>query len=100
MPQPGPELIAEAESSGCWDAVADWCEAFDWAEAEGMPAAEFYLECVVAVCPRNDQQVVEAVAAARTSGIPWDRIGQVLELSAQAAERRYGPLIDTHQPAR
>ena len=28
--------------------MADWCEQFDWAQAEEIPAAEFYLELAAA----------------------------------------------------
>ena len=42
------ELTDSAEASGDWDAVADWCEGFKWAQAEGLPAVEFYLEVAAA----------------------------------------------------
>ena len=95
MPSPLRELIANAEASGNWDAVADWCETFDWTEGEEVPVAEFYLGCAVAARPRNESQIVEAVSAARASGTSWDRVGEILSLSAQSTKERYEPLLDS-----
>ena len=93
------ELIADAEASGNWDAVAGWCEAFDWSEGEDIPVAEFYLGCAVAARPRNEPQVIEAVSAARANGTSWIRIGQILGTSPQAAKKQYCHLIDTPEPS-
>ena len=45
------EITDHAEAGGDWDAVADWCEKFDWAQAEGRPTAEFYLEITAEAAP-------------------------------------------------
>ena len=89
------ELITKAEASGDWDEVADWCEAFDWSEAEEIPVAEFYLGCAAAVRPLNKHQLLEAVSAARANGTSWERIGEILGLSAQHAKEQYDPLLET-----
>lgn len=93
------ELIADAEASGNWDAVADWCESFDWSDGEDIPVAEFYLGCAAAARPRNEPQITEAVSAARANGTSWTHIGQILGTSPQAAQRQYCRLIDTPEPA-
>lgn len=41
------ELIDDARVSGDWDAVADWCESFDWSQAEEVPVDEYLLERAV-----------------------------------------------------
>ena len=88
------ELIAEAEANGNWDAVADWCETFDWSEGEDIPVAEFYLGCAAAVRPRDESQIIEAVSAARADGTSWTRIGQILGTSPEAAQKQYCHLTD------
>lgn len=44
---------------------------------------------------RSERQVVEAVAAARSKGVSWARIGAVLGTSAQAAPQRYGTVVES-----
>lgn len=41
------QLIDDARASGDWDAVADWCESFDWSQAEEVPVDEYLLERAV-----------------------------------------------------
>jgi hypothetical protein len=38
---------------------------------------------------------VEAVAAARSKGLSWQRIGDILGTSAQAAQQRYGAAVES-----
>ena len=83
MPDTLRELIDSAEASGDWDAVADWCEQFDWAQAEGIPAAEFYLE----------------FAAARSNGVSWGRIGEILGVTSEEAQQHYAVSTDAHAAA-
>ena len=99
MSTPLRELIADAKKNGNWDAVADWCEAFDWSEAADIPAAEFYLGCAAEVRPMNETQLLKAISAARANGTSWERIGEILDLSAQDAEDRYNPLLKTQDKA-
>ena len=90
------QLIDSAEASGDWNAVADWCEGFDWAQADGLPAAEFYLEIAAAAAAgateqqseATDAQFLEALAAARGVGVSWERIGEILGMTSQAAQHR------------
>lgn len=100
MPKSLGKLITDAEASGNWDAVADWCEAFDWSEGEEIPVAEFYLGCAAATRPRDEAQIIEAVSAARAAGTPWTRIAEILNTTPQAAQDRYTPLIEPAEPAR
>lgn len=99
MSQPLRELIAKAEVSGDWDEVADWCEAFDWSETQEIPVAEFYLGCAAEVRPINEPQLLETISAARANGTSWERIGEILGLSAPVAEDRYDSLIEPQDKA-
>ena len=103
MPGTLRELIDSAEASGDWDAVADWCEQFDWAQAEGTPAAEFYLELAASATAASGQQpavtgpqLLEAVAAARSNGVSWGRIGEILGVTSKEAQQYYAVSTDSH----
>lgn len=97
MPETLRELIDSAEACGDWDAVADWCERFDWAQAEKLPAAEFYLEIAAAAAAGATErqseatgaQILEALTAARGAGVSWERIGEILDMTVQAAQQCY-----------
>ena len=97
------ELIDSAEASGGWDAVADWCERFDWARAEEFPTAEFYLEIAAAAASgaaeqqseTTGAQLLEALTAARNAGVSWERIGEILDTTGHEAQQRYKALTDT-----
>ena len=100
------ELIDSAEASGDWDAIADWCEQFDWAQAEGTPAAEFYLELAAAATAASGQQsavtrpqLLEAVAAARRNGVSWGRIGEILGVTSEDAQQHYAVATEAHTAA-
>ncbi len=43
---------------------------------------------------RSEQQIVEALVAARAAGTSWQKIGAILGTSAQAAQQRYGAVIE------
>ena len=44
---------------------------------------------------RGERQVVDAVTAARTKGLFRPRIGELLGTLSQAAQQRYGAVIET-----
>lgn len=92
-------LIDAAEASGDWHAVADWCEDFDWLSTTDLPAHEFYLDLVVraertieAPTDVSRQQIAEAVDWARVEGTSWERISELLGISATEAQQRYRQL--------
>ncbi len=59
------------------------------------PVDEYLLERAALARARGERQIVDAVTAARAKGIPWQRIGELLGTSAQAAQQRYGAVIET-----
>ena len=98
MPQTPRELIDAAEASGDWNAVADWFENFDWSQAEEIPVGEFLLERTVNAQDRSEDQVAEVVSAARARGTTWERIGEILGMSARDARQRYESPTDQPEP--
>ena len=64
------QLIDDAKASGDWDAVADWCESFDWSQAEEVPVDEYLLKRAVRQRDGGESQLSEAVAAVLTVTAP------------------------------
>ncbi|KAA0232273.1 MAG: hypothetical protein JJLCMIEE_03416 [Acidimicrobiales bacterium] len=59
------------------------------------PVEEYLLERAALARARGERQIIEAVTAARAKGISWQRIGELLGTSAQAAQQRYGTVIES-----
>ena len=55
---------------------------------------EYLLERAALARARGERQIIEAVTAARTKGLPWQRIGELLGTSAQAAQQRYSAMLE------
>lgn len=53
------------------------------------------LERAVVAQARRERQILDAVTAARANGISWQRVGEILGTSAQAAHQRYGAVIES-----
>ena len=93
------ELIEEADASGDWNAVADWCESIDWLDFLPGPRHEVWLDLAARAERVIEEptevsrgQIAEAVCWARDEGTSWERIGELLGTSAAEAQRRYeGP---------
>ena len=54
------DLIRRAEVTGDWNPVADWCENFDWSQAEEVPIAEFYREQAAAAQAASERDPADA----------------------------------------
>lgn len=76
------------------DELARRFEEYEPDEAHEIPVEEYLLRRAVLNRARGERQVVEAVVAARSAGISWGKIGEVLGTSAQAAQQRYGPVVE------
>ncbi len=76
------------------DEIAAQFERLEPHEAKEIPVEEYLLRSAVIARARSEQQVLDAVARARTSGMTWQRIGGFLGTSAQAAQQRYGGFGD------
>ncbi len=75
------------------DELVDRLEAYEPGAGDERPVEEYLLERAALDRARSEQQVVEAVGAARSAGISWSRIGEALGTSGQAAQQRYGDVI-------
>lgn len=76
------------------DELARRFEEYEPVEANEVPVEEYLLRRAVLNRARGERQVVEAVVAARSAGVPWTKIGEILGTSAQAAQQRYRPVIE------
>jgi Rad3-related DNA helicase len=60
-------------------------------EGDQVPVEEYLLQR--ADRARSERKVVDAVTAARSSDISWNKIGEILGTSAQVAQQRYGAVF-------
>ena len=77
------------------DELAKRFEDFDPDHAKEIPVAEYVLQRAVVARARSEQQLLDAVVTARVAGLPWQKIGAILGTSAQAAQQRYGTVVET-----
>ena len=63
-------------------------------EGDERPVEEYLLERAALTRARSERQVVDAVVAARAAAISWSKIGETLGTSAQAAQQRYGEVVE------
>ena len=76
------------------DELAQRFEDYVPAEGDEVPVEEYLLKRAVMARARCEGEIVEAVAAARSSGITWNKIGEILGTSPQAAQQRYGAMVE------
>jgi len=77
------------------DQLAERFEHFDPDDAVEIPVEEYLLQRAVVERARTEQQLLEAVARARSAGVSWQKIGSLVGTSAQVAQQRYGPALET-----
>ena len=88
MPRSIQEILDHA------DELARRFEEYEPSEGDERPAEEYLLQRAVVARARSERQIVDAVVAARNAGISWARIGDLLGTSAQAAQQRYGAVVE------
>lgn len=88
MPRSIQEILDHAEE------LAKRFEDYEPAEGDERSVEEHRLERAALARARSEQQLVDAVVAARTAGVAWQRIGGILGTSAQAAQQRYAALVE------
>ncbi len=89
MPRSIQEILDHA------DELAQRFEEYEPSTSDERPVEEYALERAVVAQARGERQILDAVTAARTKGISWQRIGEILGTSAQAAQQRYGAVIES-----
>ncbi|MEJ7799441.1 MAG: hypothetical protein WKF60_02910 [Ilumatobacter sp.] len=75
------------------DQLAERLENYEPTPGDERPVEEYLLERAALARARSERQIVDAVTAARAKGVPWQRIGELLGTSAQAAQQRYGNVV-------
>ena len=88
MPRSIQEILDHA------DELAQRFEAYEPTDGDERPVEEYLLERAAVERPRGERQIIDAVVAARAAGIPWIKIGNLLGTSAQAAQQRYGAVVE------
>ncbi len=89
MPRSIQEILDHA------DELAKRFEAYEPGAGDERPVEEFLLERATIERARSERQIIGAVTAARRKGLSWQRIGEILGTSAQAAQQRYGPVAES-----
>jgi hypothetical protein len=88
MPRSIQEILDHA------DELAKRFEDYEPDPADERPVEEYLLERAALARARSERQIVDAVAAARSKRVSWQRIGELLGTSAQAAQQRYGAVVE------
>ena len=94
MPRSIQDILDHAEE------LAERLEAYEPDDGDERPVEEYVLERAVLNRARSERQIVDAVVAARAGGVPWSTIGGILGTSAQAAQQRYGVVVESATPRR
>ena len=89
MPRSIQEILDHA------DELAQRYEDYEPHPTDERPVEEYLLERAALARARGEQQIVDAVTAARAKSVSWQRIGELLGTSAQAAQQRYGTVVET-----
>lgn len=89
MPRSIQEILDHA------DELAERFENLDPDQATEVPVEEYLLQRAVVARARTEQQLLDAVVAARAAGASWQKIGSLLGTSAQAAQQRYGAVLES-----
>lgn len=88
MPRSIQEILDHA------DQLVERFEEYDPEPVDERPVGEYLLERAVLARARGERQIVDAVTEARGNGITWQRIGELLGTSAQAAQQRYAAVLE------
>ncbi|MBA2496288.1 MAG: hypothetical protein H0V33_04200 [Acidimicrobiia bacterium] len=87
-----PRSIQEILDHG--DELAKRFEDYEPKPGDDCLVEEYLLKRATIARARSERQVVDAVTAARGGGMSWQRIGEILGTSAQAARQRYGAAVE------
>ena len=76
------------------DELAGRCEDYEPSEGDERSVEEYLLGRAALSRARSEGEIVDAVVRARVGGISWSKIGEILGTSAQAAQQRYGEVVE------
>jgi len=88
MPRSIQEILDHA------DDLAKRFEDYEPGEGDEVAVEEHLLRRAALARARSERDVVEAVTAARLAGTSWNKIGEILGTSAQAAQQRYRAVVE------
>jgi hypothetical protein len=88
MPRSIQEILDHA------DELAKRFEEYEPDADDERPVEEYLLQRAALARAHSERQVVDAVVAARGAGLSWQKIGQMIGTSAQAAQQRYGSIVE------
>ncbi|MGB3411972.1 MAG: hypothetical protein WBA45_12340 [Microthrixaceae bacterium] len=88
MPRTIQEILDHAEE------LAERFENYEPSADDERSVEEYILERAALDRARSEKRVVDAVVAARASGASWQKIGSLLGTSPQAAQQRYGSIVE------
>lgn len=88
MPRSIQEILDHA------DELAKRFEDYEPDPSDERPVEEYLLERAALARARSERQLVDAVTTARAKGVSWQRIGDLLGTSGQAAQQRYGTVVE------
>lgn len=88
MPRPIQDILDHA------DELTRRFEDYEPEAGDERPVEDYLLQRAALERARSERQIIEAVTAARSAGISWARIGELLGTSAQAAQQRYGAVVE------
>lgn len=88
MPRSIQEILDHA------DALARRFEQYEPRKDDERPVEEYLLQRAVLARARSERQIIDAVIAARRAHMTWAKIGEMLGTSAQAAQQRYGSVVE------
>jgi hypothetical protein len=88
MPRSIQEILDHA------DELAKRFEDYEPDPSDERPVEEDLLERAALARARSERQIVDAITAARAHSVSWQRIGELLGTSAQAAQQRYGAAVE------
>ena len=88
MPRSIQEILDHA------DELAKRFEDYEPDPSDARPVEEYLLERAALARARSERQIVDAVTAARANSVSWQRIGELLGTSAQAAQQRYSAVVE------
>lgn len=89
MPRSIQEILDHA------DQLAERFEDYEPDADDERPVEEYLLERAAVARARGERQIIDAVTSARAKGISWQRIGEILGTSAQAAQQRYAAIVES-----
>lgn len=91
MPRSIQEILDHA------DELAKRFEDYEPDPSDERPVEEYLLERAALARARSERQIVDAVTAARAKNVSWQRIGELLGTSGQAAQQRYGEVVEARR---